>query len=83
MIRILMFTIFLVIALTTPREVFFFAVLVLLLIERAPELLIIGVIIDGVFGTTSYHFFYTAFTGLLMLGVEIIRPYLSWYTKEV
>ncbi len=83
MIRALIFVLLLLLAITTPREVFFFAMLVALLIEPAPELLIIGVIIDGVFGTASHHFFYTVLIGLLMLGVESIRPYLSWYTKEV
>lgn len=81
--RIFAFIVLLIGSCLTSLPVFLFGALLYMLVWPGYELLIIGVLIDSVFGTESFSLVYTLSLGLMLVVLEVLRPYLSWYTDTV
>ena len=80
--RILSFIILCLLGFLTPLQVFLFCALLYVFFWSGYELLIIALCIDVLFGTTTTSFLYTISAGLLLVGSELLRPYLSWYATQ-
>ncbi len=70
-------------ALITPFPVFLFCALLYIFFWEAYEVIIIGILIDSVFGTEATSFLYTGAIGLLLLIFTLLRPRLSWYKNPL
>jgi hypothetical protein len=81
-IRIGVFIFLCVMSIVSPFLLFLFCAFLYIFLWSGVELLIIGICIDGLFGTTSTSFLYTLSLGTLLFVGELLRPYLSWYTTR-
>jgi cell shape-determining protein MreD len=72
-------------ALYTPFLAFLLASILYVLRFRGYELLILGVLIDSVFGSQLgiHGYLYTLSVGLVYLTVHVVRPYLAWSQYEM
>jgi small-conductance mechanosensitive channel len=66
-----------------PLPFFLVCAFVHMLFWSGYELLIIGVVIDSVYGTSATSFLYTISLGILLLVYAGIRPYVSWYNTNI
>lgn len=81
-IRVSVFIGLYVVGVLTPFPFFIFCALLSVFLISGSEVLIIGVWIDSIFGTTTTSFLYTLSLGSLLIGATLLRPYLSWYTTK-
>ncbi len=70
-------------ALLTPFPVFLFFALLYIFFWEAYEVIVIGIVIDSVFGTKAISLVYTGSIGALLLVFTLLRPYLSWYKNPL
>jgi len=80
--RIVFFIILLILALTVPFVWFLVPLAIYLLLWTGYELLLVGVIVDSVFGGGQLSYLYTVSIGVGILTFESIRPYMSWYDTD-
>ncbi len=66
-----------------PFVLFLIPLIAYLCIWSGFELLIIGVIIDSIFGTGKFPYMYTATIGVLLIAATFARPYMSWYDTDI
>jgi hypothetical protein len=77
--RIVFFIILFILALTVPFVWFLIPLAAYLLLWTGYELLLIGVVVDSVFGGGQLSYLYTVSIGIGVIIFESIRPYMSWY----
>ncbi len=70
-------------ALLTPFPVFVFFALLYIFFWEGYEVIVIGIVIDSVFGTKATSFLYTGAIGVLLLVFTLLRPRLSWYKNPL
>ncbi len=80
--RIFFFILMCFLALLTPFPLFLFASLLYVFLYDGYELLLIGMYIDLVFGTTVSSYVYTLSLGGLIVAGTILKPYMSWYSTS-
>lgn len=80
--RALSFFTLVALALLTPYPLFLFGAFLYLIAYTGYELLIISLVVDSVFGTTTTSFLYTLSVGALLFVSVVGKPYMSWYTKN-
>lgn len=81
--RAFSFVILTLIGLLSPLPVFLFFILLYVFLWNGYELLMIGIFVDSVFGTSVTSFTYTLSIGAVLIFFTLIRPWLSWYTTRV
>jgi len=47
------------------------------------ELLLIGIIVDSIFGTGKFPYLYTTTIGIFIIIATFARPYMSWYDTDI
>ena len=81
--RIIVWTLLLFLASTMPLPFLMLFVVLYALKWSAYELIVLGVLIDGYFGFTIHEWpLYTISIVIVVIGVEFIRPRLSFYTER-
>jgi predicted membrane protein len=81
--RLISFITLCVLSLFTPFPLFLFASFLYMFVWTGYELLTIAVFIDAFFGITPTAYLYTLTMSALIIGAELLRPYLSWYTTRI
>jgi len=81
--RIIGFIFLSITALTVSFPVFLFVSMLYVFFIPGYELIIIAALIDIFFGPTSGAVTYTIAVGGVLIGAELLRPYLSWYTARL
>jgi hypothetical protein len=81
--RIFAFILLALIAITIPFHWFIFSVFVYLIFWTGYEVLVIGIMIDSMFGIGNFAYLYTVCIGMGVVAAELIRPYISWYDTDI
>lgn len=66
---------------SVPLPFFLSGALLYALIFTGSELLIIGIVVDSIFGIEATSFIYTLSLGGLIVFATVLKPFMSWYTE--
>jgi hypothetical protein len=81
--RLLAFIALLLASLLMPLPALLFCALIYAFFWDGYELLVVGIVVDSVFGPTGTSFEYTLSLGSLLIVFAFLRPYISWYNARV
>lgn len=82
-IRAILFSVLFLAGFLIPLPVFIVLTLAYCAAFEGYELLVIGVVIDSIFGPTVTSFTYTLSIGVVLIIFAFLRPFLSWYNTRL